>query len=219
MSATYNQVAHEDLHDLGLQAGAALEGLLQDPDEEVAQRCAHKGAVGSHLGHTRGEVVSMLVAVLSQPRSKKLLATGKCARSEHLCAQRVLLQLLDVGSKVALGAGILAAAGQRSADNLSDGVVAAGAGNRGTGKSALGGANGVQQLLGGRRMRRLELGTSLLKLRRALLELRGALLEGGSALLLECVPLDLERHGGRRVFKSASGGGRSLDLVRRTFVS
>lgn len=95
-------------------------------------------------------------------------------------------------SKVALGAGILAATGQRGADNLSKGMMAAGAGDRGAGKGTLGGPNGVQQLLGGRGRRRLKLRSTLLELRSALLELRSALLEGGSALLLECIPLDFE---------------------------
>lgn len=33
---TYNEIADQDLQDLGAQAGAALESLLERPDEEVA---------------------------------------------------------------------------------------------------------------------------------------------------------------------------------------
>ena len=64
---TYNQVAEENLQDLGSQTGAAAKDLLQNPDQEVAQRRADKGAVGGHLGHARCKVVAVLVAVLGQP--------------------------------------------------------------------------------------------------------------------------------------------------------
>lgn len=64
---THNQVADKDLEDLGPQALAVLEHLLEDPDEEMAQGGADKGAVGGHLGDTGREVVAILVAVLGEP--------------------------------------------------------------------------------------------------------------------------------------------------------
>jgi hypothetical protein len=93
----YNQVADEDLHDLGLQALAAPEHFLQDADEDVAERRTDKGAVDGHFGDARGEVVAVLAAVMGNPRGKKLLQTREGARGEHFGAQRVLLQLLEVG--------------------------------------------------------------------------------------------------------------------------
>jgi hypothetical protein len=127
LDGSNNQVADDDLHDLGAQAGAALEEELQQPDEEVAQRRADEGTVGGHLGDTGRKVVAMLVAVLGHPRSKELLQTSEGARGQHLCPQRVLLELVDVGSEVSLGAGHAGATGQGSADSGSDGVLAAGA--------------------------------------------------------------------------------------------
>lgn len=95
--ATYYQVADDNLQDLRAQAGAASKGLLQGPDEEVAEGRADEGAVGGHLRYTRGEVVAMLVAVLGEEGCNQLLGTGESTSSEHLGAQRVLLELLDVG--------------------------------------------------------------------------------------------------------------------------
>ena len=95
--ATHDQVADEDLEDLGLQALATLEDLLQDADEEVAQGRADEGAVDGHLGHARGEVVAALAAVVGNPRGQELLQAGEGARGEDLGAQRVGLELLEVG--------------------------------------------------------------------------------------------------------------------------
>lgn len=47
---TYNQVANDNLHNLGLQAGTAVEDLLQEPNEDVAHGCANQSTKGSHLG-------------------------------------------------------------------------------------------------------------------------------------------------------------------------
>lgn len=63
----YDQVAGEDLQDLGLETGPASKGFLQNVDEDVAERSADKSTVKSHLGDTRGEVVAILVAVLCDP--------------------------------------------------------------------------------------------------------------------------------------------------------
>jgi len=63
----------------------------------VAERGADESAVGGHLGHARREVVAVLVAILGQPRGDQLLGAGQRAGREHLGAQRVLLELLDVG--------------------------------------------------------------------------------------------------------------------------
>ena len=63
---TYDQVADENLQDLGLQACPATENLLEEPDEEVTHGSADQGAVRGHLGHSRGEVVAMLVAILGE---------------------------------------------------------------------------------------------------------------------------------------------------------
>lgn len=64
---TYDEIANENLQDLGAQTGTALESLLECPDEEVAQRSADESAIGGHLRDTSSEVVSVLVAVLGKP--------------------------------------------------------------------------------------------------------------------------------------------------------
>lgn len=94
---THNQVAEEDLQDLGLEALAALEDLLQQADEDVAEGRADEGAVDGHLGHARGEVVARLAPVVGNPRGEELLQAREGARGEHLGAQGVALQLLEVG--------------------------------------------------------------------------------------------------------------------------
>lgn len=94
---TYNQITDENLQNLGLQAGAALEDLLESPDKEVADGGADQGTVGGHLGDAGSEVVAVLVAVLREPRGDELLSTGEGTGSQHLGAQRVVLELLDVG--------------------------------------------------------------------------------------------------------------------------
>lgn len=87
----YNQVADKNLEDLGPQAGSVLESLLQAPNEEMTQGRADKGTISGHLGHTRSEVVAVLVTVLGQPRGNKLLGASESTSREHLGSQRVLL--------------------------------------------------------------------------------------------------------------------------------
>lgn len=70
---TYNQIADEDLQDLSLQAGAACKHLLQDADQDMAQRRTDERAIGSHLGHARREVVAALAPVLCDPGGEDLL--------------------------------------------------------------------------------------------------------------------------------------------------
>lgn len=94
---TYNQIADENLQNLSSQAGTVLEGLLQRPDQEMAQRSADKSSIGGHFGDPRGEVIAVLVAVLGQPGGNQFLGTGECASGEHLGAQWVVLKLLDIG--------------------------------------------------------------------------------------------------------------------------
>lgn len=62
----------------------------------MTQWRADKGAVCGHLGYSRGEVVAVLVTVFGEPRSEEFLETGESTRREHLRAQRVLLELIDV---------------------------------------------------------------------------------------------------------------------------
>jgi len=96
-SGTYDEVAGEDLEQLSLEAGAAGEDALEDADQHVAERRADQRAVDGHLGHARREVVPVLVAVLRDPRRQDLLEPGEGARGQHLGAQRVGLQLEEVG--------------------------------------------------------------------------------------------------------------------------
>ena len=66
-ASTYNQIADENLQNLGLQALAALEDLLEQADEDVAQGRADERAVEGHLRDTRGEVVAALAPVMRDP--------------------------------------------------------------------------------------------------------------------------------------------------------
>lgn len=63
----------------------------------MAQRRANQSTVRGHLGNARSKVIAMLVAILGEPRSNELLSSSERARREHLGAQRVGLELLDVG--------------------------------------------------------------------------------------------------------------------------
>ena len=93
---TYDQVAGKDLQNLGLEALAPLENLLQSANQDVAKGRADEGAVDGHLGDARGEVVARLAPVVGNPRGQKLLQAREGARRQHLGAQRVALQLLEV---------------------------------------------------------------------------------------------------------------------------
>ncbi len=64
---TYNQVADKNLEDLRLQTRAALEQLLQNADQDMAQGCADERAVCRHLWHAGCEVMSSLAAILCDP--------------------------------------------------------------------------------------------------------------------------------------------------------
>jgi hypothetical protein len=101
-ACTHNQVAHEDLENLGLQTRPSAEYLLQDGDQDVAERRADEGAVDGHLGHARGEVVALPVLVVRNPRGQKLLEAGERSGGKHLGAQRVVLQLLEIGLRRAI---------------------------------------------------------------------------------------------------------------------
>lgn len=96
-TATYDQVADEDLKDLSLEAGATTEDLLQDANEDVAQRRADERAVEGHLGHSRREVVAMLAPVVGNPRGEEFLETREGTGRQHLGAQGVALELLQIG--------------------------------------------------------------------------------------------------------------------------
>ena len=93
---TYDKVANENLHDLGLQARAVAESLLQQEDQEVAHGSANKSAIRRHLGNPGREVVAMLVPVLGEPRGQQFLETSEGASREHLRAHGVLPELLQI---------------------------------------------------------------------------------------------------------------------------
>lgn len=94
---TYNQVADQDLEDLSLETCAASEELLQDVDEDVAERRGDEHAVQGHLGNARAEVVAVLANIVGKVGGEQLLQTREHTRGEHLGAQRVLLQVVEVG--------------------------------------------------------------------------------------------------------------------------
>lgn len=82
----YNQVADDNLENLGLCAGPSCECLLQKGDEDMAKRGRNQRTVDSHIRHTRGEVSPMFRAVPRNDRCKKLLETVEGSGGEHLGA-------------------------------------------------------------------------------------------------------------------------------------
>jgi hypothetical protein len=72
-NSTYHQIANYNLQYLGLQTSTASKDLLENADQYVAQRRAHKGSIRSHLRHAGCEIMAILIAVLGNPRCKQLL--------------------------------------------------------------------------------------------------------------------------------------------------
>lgn len=63
---TYNQIANQDLQNLGLQTRAAGKDLLQNSNENVAHGCADEHSVERHLRHAGAEVMAMLADIMSE---------------------------------------------------------------------------------------------------------------------------------------------------------
>lgn len=63
----------------------------------MAQGRGNEHAVQRHLRDARAEVVAVLADIVGEPRGQQLLQTGEHTGGEHLGAQRVVLQLLEVG--------------------------------------------------------------------------------------------------------------------------
>ena len=93
---THDEVGDDDLHDLRPQACPSCKELLKDRDHQVAQWSADESSIDCHLWHAAGEVMTMLVAVLGDPGREELLESCQRAGSEHLCAQRIFLELLQI---------------------------------------------------------------------------------------------------------------------------
>ena len=102
---TYDQVADENLKDFGFQTLTAREHLLQDLDQEMPKGRADESAVGSHLGDSGTEVMTVLARILCDPRSEDFLERSQRSRREHLGPQRIALQLLQVGLKAVVSRG------------------------------------------------------------------------------------------------------------------
>ena len=101
--STYDQIAEDDLEDLGCQAGPSCKQSLKNVDQDVAEGGADEQAVRGHLWYSRGEVMAVLVAIFGDPGREQFLKSGQRSRRQHLCAQRVGLQLLEVGLMIVLG--------------------------------------------------------------------------------------------------------------------
>lgn len=63
----------------------------------MAQRGANEGTVNCHLWDSRAEVVSISAAIVRNPRREKFLQSRQCARSQHLRAKRIRLELFEIG--------------------------------------------------------------------------------------------------------------------------
>lgn len=62
----------------------------------MAQRRTDKGAIESHLGHTRTVVMAALADIMGDPRRQELLQSRKNTGCHHLGAQRIRLQLSEI---------------------------------------------------------------------------------------------------------------------------
>ena len=92
----YDQVANEDLQDLGLETRPAGKEFLQNGHEEVAQRRGNEQTVQGHLGHAMTEVVAVFADIVSDPGRKEFLQGREDPRGQHLGAQGVRLELAQV---------------------------------------------------------------------------------------------------------------------------
>ncbi|KAI7976868.1 hypothetical protein EIK77_010099 [Talaromyces pinophilus] len=63
---TYNQIANQDLQNLGLQTRPARKDLLQNSNENVAHGRTDEHSVERHLRHAGAEVMAMLADIMSE---------------------------------------------------------------------------------------------------------------------------------------------------------
>lgn len=63
----------------------------------MTQRRRHERAIDGHLGHAAVDVVAVLAAVASDVRGEHFLQGGEGAGCEHLGAEGVGLELVEVG--------------------------------------------------------------------------------------------------------------------------
>lgn len=69
----------------------------------MAEGRADEHSVEGHLGNARAEVVAVLADIVRNPRGQQLLQTGEDTGCEHLRAQRVLLEVEEVGLVGSIG--------------------------------------------------------------------------------------------------------------------
>lgn len=97
MGEMYNQVANQDLQNLGLQTRPAGKNPLQDSNENVAHGRTDEHSVERHLRHAGAEVMAMLADIMSEPRGDEFLKSRENTGRQHLCAKGVCLELFQVG--------------------------------------------------------------------------------------------------------------------------
>lgn len=93
---TYEQIAEQDLEDLGLQTRTAGEDLLEYANEDMAQWCTDECSVCCHLRYSGSEVTPTLCDILRDPGCEEFLQGGQCTGGQHLCTEGVGLKLLEV---------------------------------------------------------------------------------------------------------------------------
>lgn len=93
---SYDQVADENLQNLGLETCTTGKDTLQNADKEMAQRRRNKHAIQRHLGHAMAEVVAVLADIVGDPGREEFLQGGEQAGSQHFGAQGVGLELAQV---------------------------------------------------------------------------------------------------------------------------
>lgn len=96
MRVTNDQVADQDLENLGLEACSIGEQFLQNADEHMPKGSTNQCAVCCHFGYSRTEIVAILAAIMREPRGQDFLQCGKSTRGEHFRPQRIRLKLLEI---------------------------------------------------------------------------------------------------------------------------
>lgn len=100
-----NEVADQDLEDLGTGGSAISESALENINEQVTERGRDEGAVDGHHRHTWGQIAAMLL-IAGDERCKKFLESRQGTGRNHLRLKRVRLEQVQVRLNVRLPGGL-----------------------------------------------------------------------------------------------------------------
>lgn len=99
-----NEIADQDLENLGAGGGTVSESALEDIDEQMTERGRDEGTVDGHHGHTGSQIASMLL-VAGNERGEKFLEGRESSGRDHLRLKRVRLEQSEVRLDIGLPSG------------------------------------------------------------------------------------------------------------------